>query len=602
MSEPVLQVKGLKTYYYTEEGVVPAVDGLDFEVEPGETFAIVGESGCGKSVTSLSILRLIPSPPGKIIDGEIIYHGQDLVKKSEREMRSIRGNDISMIFQEPMTSLNPVFTVGQQIGESFRFHQQMGKAEMLKKSIEMLRLVGIPEPEHVINDYPNQLSGGMRQRVMIAMALACNPKILIADEPTTALDVTIQAQIMRLLKQLQEKLECFGTARKMVGDARFTVVDDYTVSLTLDHSAIMLLDMLAGAAQAAVIYPVESIEAVNADTGYVPADYIIGTGPYMFKEWAVDQYVLLERFDDYAAYGDPDQPIDGLWGYKHAYTKTLKYWIVKDAATRFNGLMSGEYDFIVKATDAYLGTLRSMPDITCYSMQTGMINLVWNKHSTDKYLRLAFQALANADDLNTANYGSLYDNDPCFMEKSQPGWYTTKGEEFFCQNDPEKAKELLAQSSFDTSKPLRILTATGGGAEAMLEVLRQEAAKIGVTLEITATDRTTMTSMRNDETLYDAYFTTFSSVAVPSLRNFLSADYAGWSDDEHLQELMLQMTTAATKEAAFAAWEEIQYYCYSDYCPILMMGHFHQAAACTNRLTGYNVFLTTNFWNAKLAK
>ena len=175
MSEPVLQVKGLKTYYYTEEGVVPAVDGLDFEVEPGETFAIVGESGCGKSVTSLSILRLIPSPPGKIIDGEIIYHGQDLVKKSEREMRSIRGNDISMIFQEPMTSLN-------------------------------LRLVGIPEPEHVINDYPNQLSGGMRQRVMIAMALACNPKILIADEPTTALDVTIQAQIMRLLKQLQEKM------------------------------------------------------------------------------------------------------------------------------------------------------------------------------------------------------------------------------------------------------------------------------------------------------------------------------------------------------------------------------------------------------------
>lgn len=224
-----------------------------------------------------------------------------------------------------------------------------------------------------------------------------------------------------VVASLNRWLECFGTARKMVGDARFTVVDDYTVSLTLDHSAIMLLDMLAGAAQAAVIYPVESIEAVNADTGYVPADYIIGTGPYMFKEWAVDQYVLLERFDDYAAYGDPEQPIDGLWGYKHAYTKTLKYWIVKDAATRFNGLMSGEYDFIVKATDAYLGTLRSMPDITCYSMQTGMINLVWNKHSTDKYLRLAFQALANADDLNTANYGSLYDNDPCFMEKSQPG-------------------------------------------------------------------------------------------------------------------------------------------------------------------------------------
>lgn len=205
MSEPVLQVKGLKTYYYTEEGVVPAVDGLDFEVEPGETFAIVGESGCGKSVTSLSILRLIPSPPGKIIDGEIIYHGQDLVKKSEREMRSIRGNDISMIFQEPMTSLNPVFTVGQQIGESFRFHQQMGKAEMLKKSIEMLRLVGIPEPEHVINDYPNQLSGGMRQRIGLARALILDPKIVVCDEPVSALDVSIQSQIINLLKELQRK-------------------------------------------------------------------------------------------------------------------------------------------------------------------------------------------------------------------------------------------------------------------------------------------------------------------------------------------------------------------------------------------------------------
>ena len=245
MSEPVLQVKGLKTYYYTEEGVVPAVDGLDFEVEPGETFAIVGESGCGKSVTSLSILRLIPSPPGKIIDGEIIYHGQDLVKKSEREMRNIRGNDISMIFQEPMTSLNPVFTVGQQIGESFRFHQQMGKAEMLKKSIEMLRLVGIPEPEHVINDYPNQLSGGMRQRVMIAMALACNPKILIADEPTTALDVTIQAQIMRLLKQLQEKM---GTSIILITH------DLAVVSETCDRVIVMYLGQIVEEADAREIF------------------------------------------------------------------------------------------------------------------------------------------------------------------------------------------------------------------------------------------------------------------------------------------------------------------------------------------------------------
>ena len=206
MANYMLQVKDLKTYYYTEEGVVPAVDGLDFEVEQGETFAIVGESGCGKSVTSLSILGLIPSPPGKIVGGQILYNGEDLLKKSEKQMRAIRGNEISMIFQEPMTSLNPVFTVGRQISESFKYHQQMGKKEAHEKAIEMLKLVGIPSPEKVVDDYPHQLSGGMRQRVMIAMALACNPKVLIADEPTTALDVTIQAQIMKLLKTLKEKM------------------------------------------------------------------------------------------------------------------------------------------------------------------------------------------------------------------------------------------------------------------------------------------------------------------------------------------------------------------------------------------------------------
>ena len=172
----------------------------------GETFAIVGESGCGKSVTSLSILGLIPNPPGKIIAGEILYNGEDLLKKTEKQMRAIRGNEISMIFQEPMTSLNPVFTVGRQISESFKYHQHLGKKEARDRAIEMLRLVGIPSPDKVVDDYPHQLSGGMRQRVMIAMALACNPRVLIADEPTTALDVTIQAQIMRLLKQLKEKM------------------------------------------------------------------------------------------------------------------------------------------------------------------------------------------------------------------------------------------------------------------------------------------------------------------------------------------------------------------------------------------------------------
>lgn len=205
MGKKILEVKNLKTYFYTDEGVVPAVDGLDFSLDEGETLAIVGESGCGKSVTSLSVLRLIPNPPGKITDGEIVYKGKSLLELSEKEMQSVRGNEISMIFQEPMTSLNPVFTVGKQIMESLIFHQKMSKEQAKERAVEMIKLVGIPTPEKCIENYPHQLSGGMRQRVMIAMALACNPKILIADEPTTALDVTIQAQILNLMAELKEK-------------------------------------------------------------------------------------------------------------------------------------------------------------------------------------------------------------------------------------------------------------------------------------------------------------------------------------------------------------------------------------------------------------
>ena len=204
--EKVLEVKNLQTSFFTENGIVRAVDGISFSVEKGKTLGIVGESGCGKSVTSLSILQLIPNPPGKITQGEIFYKGKDLLKYSESEMRKVRGNEISMIFQEPMTSLNPVFTVGDQIMEVILLHQKLSKKQALERSIEMLKLVGIPSPEKRVHDYPHQLSGGMRQRVMIAMALSCNPSLLIADEPTTALDVTIQAQILDLLRKLKDTL------------------------------------------------------------------------------------------------------------------------------------------------------------------------------------------------------------------------------------------------------------------------------------------------------------------------------------------------------------------------------------------------------------
>jgi oligopeptide/dipeptide ABC transporter ATP-binding protein len=204
--DELLQVKDLRTSFLTSEGEVRAVDGVSFGIEEGKTLGLVGESGCGKSVTSLSIMRLVASPPGKIVGGEILYRGQDLLKLSPAQMRKIRGNEISMIFQEPMTSLNPVFTIGNQIGEAIKLHQGLGKRETREKTIEMLRLVKMADPETRVDDYPHQLSGGMRQRVMIAMALSCNPSLLIADEPTTALDVTIQAQILDLMKELQQKL------------------------------------------------------------------------------------------------------------------------------------------------------------------------------------------------------------------------------------------------------------------------------------------------------------------------------------------------------------------------------------------------------------
>ena len=202
---PILEVDDLRTYFYTRDGVVRSVDGVSFSVSEGETLAIVGESGCGKSVTSLSILRLIASPPGKIVSGSIRFHGKDLLGFSDAEMRDIRGDKISMIFQEPMTSLNPVLTIGRQIGEVLELHRHCTKEEARIRILELLKMVNIPEPESRIDEYPHQLSGGMRQRIMIAMALACDPEILIADEPTTALDVTIQAQILNLMRELRDR-------------------------------------------------------------------------------------------------------------------------------------------------------------------------------------------------------------------------------------------------------------------------------------------------------------------------------------------------------------------------------------------------------------
>jgi oligopeptide transport system ATP-binding protein len=202
----LMEVKGLKTQFFTQDGVVHAVNGISYHIDKGETLGIVGESGCGKSVSVLSVMRLIPTPPGKIVGGEVWFEGSDLLKVDQEEIRSVRGNKVAMIFQDPMTSLNPVLTIGQQVDEALQLHMGMNKEQARQRSIELLDMVNIPQAADRIEDYPHQFSGGMRQRVMIAMALSCNPQLLIADEPTTALDVTIQAQIIDLVNKLRDEI------------------------------------------------------------------------------------------------------------------------------------------------------------------------------------------------------------------------------------------------------------------------------------------------------------------------------------------------------------------------------------------------------------
>lgn len=283
--EKLLEVQGLQTYFFTDEGTSKAVDGIDFTVYRGETLGLVGESGCGKSMTSLSIMQLL-SRPGKTVGGRILFKNEDLLTKSEEQMRRIRGKEISMIFQEPMTSLNPVYTVGEQVAEVFRLHENLGRKEAWAKAVELLRVVGIPSPEERSRQEPFQLSGGMRQRVMIAMAMACQPDLLIADEPTTALDVTVQSQILDLMKELQQRM----------GMSIILITHDLgVVAETCDRVAVLYAGQIVEYAYADSIFEhpkhpytqglLQSLPSIDQDQdelqaipGTVPSPYDLPTG------------------------------------------------------------------------------------------------------------------------------------------------------------------------------------------------------------------------------------------------------------------------------------------------------------------------------------
>jgi peptide/nickel transport system ATP-binding protein len=280
----LLEVRGLKTHFKTDDGWVHAVDGVDLHIDAGETLGVVGESGCGKSVTAFTIMRLIPIPPGKIVAGEVLWRGRDLVTLDDDAMRGIRAKEIAMVFQEPMTSLNPVYTVGEQIAEVLRLHEGLGRSAAMSRAADMLKLVHIPHPERRVRDYPHQFSGGMRQRVMIAMALSCNPKLLIADEPTTALDVTIQAQILELLNDLKERL---GMAVMLITHAMGVVAE------TAQRVVVMYAGKVVEEAPVEEIFRsprhpytqglIKSIPRLDADSGTRRLDAIPGVVPSLLE-------------------------------------------------------------------------------------------------------------------------------------------------------------------------------------------------------------------------------------------------------------------------------------------------------------------------------
>lgn len=394
---------------------------------------------------------------------------------------------------------------------------------------------------------------------------------------------------------LNRWIESYSAVGTLLGDARFEAVDDLTVKITTKEPCVTLLYLLAAGAQRAVITTEEAVQNVNEDG---TMNDVIGTGPYTFAEWQLDQYVMLEKFENYSAYGDPDQPSDGWAGYKHAYTDKLCYWIVTEEATRVAGLQTGQYD-AANISDTMALTLTANEDVTLNKEEGGQVAIVFNKKEglfTDQNMRKAVNAIVDADEILVVSYGGSYELGSCYMESNQELWSTDAGSENYNQKDYDAAAQYLADAGYDGST-VRILTANVGGFDKMGEILEMELEAQGIDCELTTVDWSTFTEYRSDSTLYDIYVTSFSSVPTPSLRNYFGANYAGWTDDAGLNDLWSVYNTATSLEDAAAAWQDVQAYCW-DYLPIVNLGHYVSNDATNAEIANLIYFNGAYFWNA----
>ena len=394
-------------------------------------------------------------------------------------------------------------------------------------------------------------------------------------------------------------IENFSTAKTLCGDSRFEKIDDSTVKITLTNPCATFLTAISGGTQQAIITTVEACADEN-ENGYMKQ--YIGTGPYKFSEWELNQYITLEKFEDYTPYGDENTALDGLAGYKHAYTDKLIYWYVPEDATRLAGLQTGQYDIILNVSSDNYDVISNMDGFKTDKAQDGIAVMVCNKKEgimSNEKMRQAVNAALNCEELLTAGYGNFFSLGNSYMDETQGAWVTDAGSENYNVNDPEKAKLILEDAGYN-GETVRVLVPNQGAFPKIAEIFRQEMEKIGVTVETNVVDFATSTELSGQSDQWDLWIISFSSVPLPSQKTFLSPNYKGWSTDDTLTGYLTDFNNAASTEGAYSTWEEMQAYAQNEYIPVLMLGHYESAIAYSEKLTGVQYYMGAYYWNARV--